>query len=312
MKRQRDLSNQQFVRWNVLPEYRYQSGNKQWLCECSCEAKTRRYVFETNLVKGLSKSCGCLAREMAQSRYIDLAGQQFGSLVVENRAENKNGRTAWNCLCECGNTKVLTTHELIQEGRKSCGCRIYTKGRNIRDLREMEFEALKALCPTNERDYKGSVMWHCRCKKCGREIELSEDALVHGNYSSCGCTRYDHASMLAEYKHYYQGTCLESLRRRMRSDNKTGVIGVNRTKSGKYKAQICFQGRTYQLGSYEMLEEAAAKRKEAEEQLHQSFIKAYSLWVARKEEAVENQPFVFEVNYINGEFLIYTNYLPKQ
>lgn len=131
-----------------------------------------------------------------------------------------------------------------------------------------------ALYPTQERDYKGSVMWLCRCKKCGGEKLLSEDALVHGNYKSCGCTRYENSTQLMKYRHFYQGTCLEFLKRKMRSDNTTGVIGGSRTESGRYKADITFQGKSYLLGSYDTLEEAASVRRSAEEQLHMSFIRA--------------------------------------
>ena len=36
-------------------------------------------------------------------KFIDLTGQKFGRLTVIDRAPNKNSRTAWNCLCDCGN-----------------------------------------------------------------------------------------------------------------------------------------------------------------------------------------------------------------
>lgn len=307
MKIQKDLSNQQFGRWKVLPQYRFKNGRKQWLCLCSCEEKTARYVFENNLLKGNSKSCGCLSREKAKERYIDLTGRWFGELEVISKAENKNGRVAWNCKCKCGEEKVLTSHDLLCDGRQNCGGRVHRIGKHIHDLTCMDLKGMVALYPTQERDYKGSVMWQCRCKKCGGEKLLSEDALVHGNYKSCGCTRYENSIQLMKYRHFYQGTCLEALKRKMRSDNTTGVIGVSRTESGRYKADITFQGKPYPLGSYDTLEEAASVRRSAEEQLHMSFIQAYTAWMENPEGTREE--FKFEVNYIDGEFLIYSNYL---
>ena len=51
-----DLTGKEFGRWKVI---KY-SGNKKWLCECSCENKTVREVDGNSLKRGLSKSCGCL------------------------------------------------------------------------------------------------------------------------------------------------------------------------------------------------------------------------------------------------------------
>lgn len=52
----------------------------------------------------------------------DLTGIRFGRLTVISRAENdKNGKPMWNCVCDCGTEKVLSTSSL-QTGTKSCGC----------------------------------------------------------------------------------------------------------------------------------------------------------------------------------------------
>lgn len=302
-----DLSNQQFGRWKVLPKYRYQNGNKQWLCECSCEAHTRRYVYETNLLRGLSKSCGCYSVELARERHIDLSGRRFGELKVISKAENKKDRVAWNCECSCGKHKILTTHDLLQDKRENCGDKVHVIGKHIRDLTKMDLGAMEALSPTLKRDSKGSVIWKCRCKKCGRDTELSEDALVHGNYKSCGCARYEHSDQLMKYRHYYNGTCLEALQRKMRVDNKTGVVGVTRTKGGRYRAAISFQGTSYPLGSYDTLAEAAGARRRADEQLHMPFVQAYTAWM----ESGEKEGFVFQVNFIDGEFYVESNYLKE-
>lgn len=293
-----------------MPKYRYKNGLKQWLCICSCEEKTEKYVYENNLLQGYSKSCGCVSREKAREKYIDLTGREFGELKVISKAENKKGRVAWNCKCSCGKEKIMTSHDLLTDGRKNCGNRIHRIGKNIRDLTLMDFEGMEALYPTTERDYKGGVIWQCRCKKCGKKKLLSEDALVHGNYKSCGCSKYENSSRLMEYRHFYQGTCLETLQRKIRSDNRTGVIGVSKTKSGKYRSAITFQGKVYRLGTYDSLKEAADVRHRAEEKLHMSFIQAYTAWMEIAEES--KKEFVFKVDYINEEFLIYSNYLPDK
>ena len=54
--------------------------------------------------------------------FIDLTGQKFGKLTVIERAENKNGRVAWLCKCDCGNFTTVTSKRLRNGDTKSCGC----------------------------------------------------------------------------------------------------------------------------------------------------------------------------------------------
>ena len=57
----------------------------------------------------------------------DLTGQKFGKLLVIKRADNRvynNGkeRVCWQCLCDCGNTKIVSRDDLVSGFVKSCGC----------------------------------------------------------------------------------------------------------------------------------------------------------------------------------------------
>lgn len=54
----------------------------------------------------------------------DLTGQKFGRLTVLERAENRNGKTYWRCLCDCGNFCVIRGSHLKSGRIKSCGCLI--------------------------------------------------------------------------------------------------------------------------------------------------------------------------------------------
>jgi hypothetical protein len=60
----------------------------------------------------------------------DLLGQKFNSLTVVGRyfgeipglrPNDKNAR--WECLCDCGGTRIVTSARLIGGLVKSCGCR---------------------------------------------------------------------------------------------------------------------------------------------------------------------------------------------
>lgn len=307
----KELAGQKFNRWTVKDYAVCEKNNWKWLCVCECG--TVRMVNEQNLLSGKSQSCGCLSRELARSRYTDLTGRQFGQLKVLERAGYQYGRVAWLCECECQKTCIVTAHELLTGKQKSCGCSQKSGGNRTLDLKNRRIgKKLTVLYPTRKRDTKGSVIWHCRCD-CGNEIELSADALVHGGYQSCGCLRNDSKEYIArmnKYRHFYNGTCLECLNRRMRSDNKTGCIGVYETKQHRYKVTIGFCGERYSLGSYESLDVAVFIRKRAEREIHKDFIICYSAWLAYCKEKGEEVDFYFEVEKVPGGYIVHKGEMP--
>ena len=95
------------------------------------------------------------------------------------------------------------------------------------------------------------------------------------------------------------GTTVELLQnKKVRSDSTTGVTGVNMYR-GKYKSIIHFQKKTYCLGTYRTLEEAASVRKNAEEYLYGEFLDFYEKWNKRASidpEWAADNPISFVVN----------------
>ena len=62
-----------------------------------------------------------------QKKAKDLTGERFGRLVVLWRGENiveASGatRSAWFCVCDCGETKAVSQHSLSRGLTRSCGC----------------------------------------------------------------------------------------------------------------------------------------------------------------------------------------------
>jgi len=93
-----------------------------WICECDCGNMVT--VHGNKLRRGHTKSCGCLQKEFASKTFfIDLTGQKFNSLLVEEFDSFKNGISMWKCLCECGNYKIASGINLKQGCILSCGCK---------------------------------------------------------------------------------------------------------------------------------------------------------------------------------------------
>lgn len=57
------------------------------------------------------------------SKHKDLIGEKFNRLIViEKVGLDKNNQMQWLCECECGNMKIVTSHNLLNGSCKSCGC----------------------------------------------------------------------------------------------------------------------------------------------------------------------------------------------
>ena len=275
MKR-KNLAGQTFDYWTVQNEHIFENNQEKWLCKCRCG--TEKYVYTQNLLSGKSRSCGCLSAALARERINDRTGQTFGRLKVIRRApENRHDRVSWVCEClRCGNECVVTGHELQQGKTKSCGC-LKKEPTTTVDLRDQPFGRLTALYPTDKRDYKGSVIWHCVCE-CGGEIEVSQDRLMRKNTKSCGCLKKEAQANLPQTLHHIDGTCIEFLKRKQRSDNTSGHTGVYKMQNGRYRTGIGFKGKRYSLGTYDTFAEAVKAREHAENVLHNDFVEQYYQW----------------------------------
>lgn len=113
---------EKFERWTVIdaPIRRDKSGRVQLLCQCECG--TIRHVDAAHLRAGTSKSCGCLTREAAHQRAVDLSGMRFGRLVPVRIAEKRNNIVLYECVCDCGNNTIVSAAHLRSGHTRSCGC----------------------------------------------------------------------------------------------------------------------------------------------------------------------------------------------
>ncbi len=54
--------------------------------------------------------------------FVDKTGTRFGLLTVIKRAERVGVGAYWFCICDCGNTSVVSSVHLRKHGTRSCGC----------------------------------------------------------------------------------------------------------------------------------------------------------------------------------------------
>jgi hypothetical protein len=100
-------------------------GARKVYCRCDCGNVVLRKMDE--LERGRSQSCGCLSKKvfnLNRRPAKDYQGQQFGKLTaVKIFEKNRNGKgeNVWECQCECGRTKYVTTSNLTLGRTTNCG-----------------------------------------------------------------------------------------------------------------------------------------------------------------------------------------------
>lgn len=280
-----------------------------WRCACDCGGEI--LVNTKRLLRGTITNCGCISKNAARNGSIaeDLAGQVFGSLTVLHRAENKNGRVMWKCVCKCGNEKNVSAHELKKRTTHYCGSSCSCRSHPYVDLRNFTTGFIKVIEKTGQRDRKGSIIWRCICLRCGKECYYSADALVNSKNVSCGCYREEIiAKSICKKLRFVDGTCVDLLKyRKERCDNTSGFRGITQKPNGRYLAHIGFKGKKYYIGIYDSFDEAVQHRLEVEHLIHDAFVEQYERWEMRANldpEWAINNPIVFDVQKKDGGFVI--------
>lgn len=145
-----------------------------------------------------------------------------------------------------------------------------------KDITNKKFGRLTAIRRTDKRENTtGSIIWECRCE-CGNVIYVAANALISGNTTSCGCYKKEVTSKnlkKAREKSYIDGTSINAITNKVRSDNTSGVKGIYWNKRQKnWVVRIGFKGKRYYIGAFKDLEDAKEARKEAEEKLYKPFL----------------------------------------
>ena len=95
--------------------------NPYWFVQCSCGVTKR--VSAGKLRQGTTRSCGCIRRDQAKSRYTaNLLGQKFGRALAVKKVSSCKSGARWLCLCDCGTSFVASACHLKSGHTNSCGC----------------------------------------------------------------------------------------------------------------------------------------------------------------------------------------------
>jgi hypothetical protein len=206
-----------FGNWTVIAELpKNKFGKPQFLCRCSCEAKTEKEVAWANLRNGASTSCGCLRRKMSKQYKTN------DGVVVDGRTPFYR---AWSNMKQCCDSpkyasykgyggagikydlswksfetfcedmlSTYTTGDTLQRKDRSkdfskANC-FWANANNritarVIDLKGHRFGRLLVLDVVGT-DIEHKAIWACQCD-CGNKTEVVSGSLLNGSTTSCGC-----------------------------------------------------------------------------------------------------------------------------
>lgn len=196
------------------------------------------------------------------AKKVDLTGRRFGRLTVLGDVGKRNPRKAvlWQCLCDCGKITFARGDHLKNGKIKSCGClnkdRKQVRFKDLSNYENENFKVLKKVESKNQR-----AMWLCKCKHCGKTIELHSNNI--NKYHSCGCLKKgasrEYMKSIADYE------SLKSTKPTKKST--TGVRGVYfHKRKQRFMAFINVDKKPKYLGSFKNLDDAQKVRREAEKE----------------------------------------------
>lgn len=123
----KDETNKRYGFLTVVSRAERQKGEKKAYWNCLCDCGNYTIVEGTKLRSGHTKSCGKCSCFSSPTKK-DEVGNRYGRLTIISEAgSDKNGRTLWNCLCDCGNQKIALGKSLRAGLVQSCGC-LHSKG----------------------------------------------------------------------------------------------------------------------------------------------------------------------------------------
>lgn len=117
----------------------------------------------------------------------NLIGNRNGQLKAINLLKKKKNYY-YECLCSCGNKKIISSYYFSHKKYENCGKGICAHKKNIKDnligKTFFNLTVLKYIYSVKEK----RNFWLCRCS-CGGSKVVSTTDLKNGHVKSCGCLR---------------------------------------------------------------------------------------------------------------------------
>ena len=244
-----------------------------FLCQCDCG--NTKIILGRSLVRGLTKSCGCMKGIVSHMDYNDIIGKRYGKLEVvsyEGLINTNNGVriSMYKCRCDCGNEVLIPREQLVVKNskRKSCG-RCYS----ISIEEENDYYRYKC---ANGKSFIFSKEDYDLVSQKRWTVDRNNYVVGKGDGKAIRLPKLLLNPAKGFFVDHINGNRLDNRRcnlriasnadnnrnSRIQINNTTGYKGV-RLHGGKYESTIYINSKGHYLGRYDTPEEAAQAYDEA-------------------------------------------------
>lgn len=197
-----------FGKWTVI-DIGFKNSNRGYksLCKCDC-GRTIDYVANRNLLNGTSKGCTACSRNRQDVKI----GEVYNNWTVVVANFHKNDRWSSLCRCDCGNERIISNVDLINNKSEKCKlCVDMSTEEYIAELSKIN----NGLKLKDGEQYKGKYvkMYHI-CSICKKEFLVDPASALEGQRVCYNCRNIVSQSYMATalqqvLKHYYSNTICE-------------------------------------------------------------------------------------------------------
>ena len=117
-----EMIGKKFGKITVLGDSGKRASNGGIILDALCDCGNKFQVDKSNLTRTKYPTCTCGKCSKVK---MDIKGKKFGLLTaldVNEERTKEQGYPYWDCLCDCGNTTVVSRKNLVSGQVKSCGC----------------------------------------------------------------------------------------------------------------------------------------------------------------------------------------------
>lgn len=290
MKVRKEYIGQVFNRLTIVancPDRVQPSGQKRRYVTCKCSCGGTKDISLSNILGGKVQSCGCVLselmsdgawlkkRKVGTKSYDDLTGNTNGKLRVLGKFDwfegcRRKKTRSWICVCLCGAFTVLPEDKFKRN--TSCGCQrrgsTLTHGEYHNHLYRTYHGMIQRCYNINSSKfhlYGGNGV-----TVCDRWLEVSPHGFLNfledmgEKPKGTSLNRVSGAKIYSKENCSWDDLTVQSFDQLLTKQTKSGHIGIIITRHGTYSARISYKNKIIHLGTFKVLEDAVAKRKEAE------------------------------------------------
>lgn len=284
-----DLTGQKFGNLTVISRADNFGKHTMWNCRCICG--NEKSYFASNLVRGISKSCGCMKKKyLKDTRIEDLGGKRFGRWTVLEFIEIRQHNAYWRCCCDCGNEGIIAAHALKRGSTQSCGCLMIEQFKEKRIGNEYSIDknnvvhvtlrtGEEMICDLDDWDRLKRYTWtndnHGYAIAKGDKRKIKFHIEVKGRKRGYVVDHQDRNKLNNRKSNLRFLTKSENaINSHVRKDNTSGITGVGmNNRKNRWVARIVVNQRNIHLGTFKSKEEAIKARKDAEEKYFKGILK---------------------------------------